>query len=685
LNFNGFLPSSGDEIRALGWERPDIIIITGDSYVDHPSFGTALLGKLLMSKGFKVAVLAQPDWRSESAIRSMPRPRLFYGINAGNVDSMVANYSPTKRKRRRDDYSPGGKAGRRPDRAVTVYSKLVRKVYPDSKIVIGGIEASLRRLAHYDYWDDKVYPSILIDSQADLLIYGMGERAIVEVAKRLERNSYAGLQGILGTAVLCDAEKAEKYEEFIELPSFDKVYSDKIEFAKAFEIIRVNDMTHKGKGLLQRYGDKVVVQFPPQPPMSTVELDSLYDLPFERKWHPMYDKLNGVPAISEVLFSITSHRGCVGGCGFCAIWAHQGKAIQKRSHESVVKEAKKLISDPRFKGMIHDVGGPTANFYDLKCKSGEFCNKRDCLYPSPCRNLKTDQTKYVQLLQKVSSLQGVKKVFVRSGVRFDYAMLDDNGGFLPELVRDHVSGQLKVAPEHISKRVLNFMRKPEHDVYEAFVSQYNTLNKRYKKKQFLVPYFISGHPGNTLADSVELACYINSLGYMPEQVQDFTPTPMTEATCMYYTGLDPRTLKQVHIPKGREKMMQRALLQTRDPKNFDLIREALISIGRSDLIGYGREYLVPPETKSGRNDKTKKSINKKQDRGGQDLNKTKIRNENKRKKVKSFGEDKKTSGFFGVSKKKSKGKVKLNQKSSGLKRTEKFKSTNENRKTRKNK
>lgn len=652
LNFEGFLPASGEEIRALGWERPDITIVTGDAYVDHPSFGTALLGKLLMSKGFKVAVLPQPDWRSEASFKSMPAPRLFFGINAGNVDSMVSNYSPSKKRRRRDDYSPGGRSGLRPDRAVTVYSKMVRRIYPDAHIVIGGIEASLRRLAHYDYWDDRVQGSILMDSGADLLIYGMGERAIVEAAKRLDRNSYAGLQGILGTAVLCDETKAEKYKDFVRLPSFEEVSSDKVAFAKAFETIRVNDMTHNGKGLLQSHGDKVVVQFPPQPPMSTAELDSLYDLPFERRWHPMYDKVGGVPAISEVLFSITSHRGCVGGCGFCAIWAHQGKAIQKRSHESVVKEARKLVADPRFKGMIHDVGGPTANFYDLKCGRGEFCNKRDCLYPSPCRNLKTDQTKYVQLLQKVSGLAGVKKVFVRSGVRFDYAMMDDGGGFLPELVREHVSGQLKVAPEHISSRVLNFMRKPCQEVYEAFVNEYDSLNKRYKKKQFLVPYFISGHPGSTLADSIELACYINSLGYMPEQVQDFTPTPMTEATCMYYTGLDPRTLEPVYVPKGREKMMQRALLQTRDPKNFELIREALTIAKRTDLIGYGRDCLVPPPNGTGNKDRSDRLRGK---RDGLD------------KKDKSFGrsgrpvldngEKRKSSGRSGHSKANSGGRV----------------------------
>ncbi|MEA4884627.1 MAG: YgiQ family radical SAM protein [Clostridia bacterium] len=584
------LPMSTEDLDALGWDRPDITLVTGDAYVDHPTFGVALLGRLLQARGYRVAVIAQPDWRSREAFEAMPPPALFFGVSAGNVDSMVANRTPTGRRRRIDAYSPGGTAGRRPDRAVIVYSNRLRECFPGVPIVIGGLEASLRRFAHYDYWDGAVRRSILLDSKADLLVYGMGERAACEIADRLsggERN----LQGISGTAAVSreipepglgetDADGRGPRTAWLEIPSFEEVIADKPTFARAFDMIRAEMAKPHPRGIIQRHGDRVVIQNSPSASLTTPEMDSIYELPFTRRWSRVYDDAGGVPALEEVLFSITSHRGCLGGCSFCAIWAHQGGAIQRRSVESLVREARRLASDPRFRGVIHDVGGPTANFYAAGCARGERCGVRECLFPEPCPNLLRDHTEYIRALRKIRAVPGVRKVFVRSGVRYDYAMLDDSGGFLPELVAHHVSGQLKVAPEHVSDRVLALMRKPGCDVYEAFTEEYKRLNRVKGKDQYLVPYFISGHPGSTLADAVALADYILSLGYTPEQVQDFTPTPMTEATCMYYTGLDPRTGKAVHVATGREKAMQRALLQPAKAENRELVAEAFAAVGR---------------------------------------------------------------------------------------------------------
>ena len=595
---NRFLPASAEEISALGWDRPDIIIVTGDAYVDHPSFGAALIGRYLSEKGFRVAIMAQPDFKSKNSFKSYPEPRLFFGVTAGNVDSMVSNYSSVKKKRRYDDYSPGGKAGMRPDRAALVYTKKLKEVFPNSKIVLGGIEASLRRLAHYDYWDDDVKASLAYDSGCDLLVYGMGELAILEAAKRLKKDIDADLSGIRGTVVVKEADFVEKIPKFIELPSFESVSSDKVEFAKAFETIRVNNMTSTGAGLYQRTGTKLVIQYPPQRELKTEELDDIYAMNFTKRWHPSYDKKGGVPGLEEVLFSITSHRGCVGGCAFCAIWAHQGKAIQKRSKDSITAEVRNLTYDSRFKGIVHDIGGPTANFYSLKCAKGKFCNERECLYPTPCRHLKTSQNEYVNVLERARTLPKVKKVFIRSGVRFDYAMMDDNGEFLPQLIKHHISGQLKVAPEHVSRKVLDYMRKPSHEVYQAFYDEYFVLNDRYSKNQYLVPYFISGHPGCTLKDAIELSKYINTLGYIPQQVQDFTPTPMTESTCMYYTKIDPRTMKAVHVPDEEEKAMQRALMQSKMKENHELARKALLISGNEKLIGKAPNCLVPDEKTS---------------------------------------------------------------------------------------
>ncbi len=600
-----FLPVSREDMKARGWEQPDFVLVTGDAYVDHPSFGTAIISRLLESRGYKVAILAQPDWHSAGDFKRFGRPRLGFLINSGNVDSMVNNFSVQKNRRKRDIYSPGGIAGRRPDRAVIVYSNRAREAYKDVPIVIGGLEASLRRFAHYDYWDDKVRRSILMDSRADILIYGMGERAVLEIAEALDSGiDAADIGWIRGTCVKAKAsEKGGSLyieDSDVILPQYETIKDDTAEakaaYNRSFALqYRSNDAI-TGKRILEEYPDGTfVVQNPPQAPLERQELDDLYALHFERAWHPCYDAEGGVPGLEEILFSITSNRGCFGGCSFCALTYHQGREVRSRSADSIVAEAELMTKDSRFKGYIHDVGGPTANFRHPSCekqlKHG-MCGGKDCLFPKPCSQLDTDHSEYLDVLERVKSVKGVKKVFVRSGVRFDYVMADmkksgRNGSgyrFLESLCADHVSGILKVAPEHSSGKVLRQMHKPDIKVFDAFASEYKAVNKRLGKRQYMVPYFISSHPGSTLDDAVDLALYMKNTGFVPDQVQDFYPTPGTLATCIYYTERDPFTGRPVYVAKDpKEKRMQRALLHFNKKKNEKLVREALAITGREDL------------------------------------------------------------------------------------------------------
>lgn len=593
-----FLPVSKEDMEARGWYYLDYIIVTGDAYVDHPSFGAALIGRLLESRGYRVGIVAQPDWKNTVDFAALGRPRYAFLITAGNLDSMVANYTAGKHKRTEDDYSPGGKAGLRPDRACIVYANRVREAFPDVPVVLGGIEASLRRLAHYDYWDDKVRRSILIDARAPLLVYGMGEQQILEIAERLKKGeAIEELNDIRGTAFVTRDLSGEKNMLFSykTLPSFQEMAENKLKYAEAFRIQYLNQNPYTGQALVQEHDGGYVVQNPPARPLSEKEMDELYSLPFMRAAHPKYAKQGGVPALQEVEFSITSHRGCFGGCAFCALNFHQGRLIQKRSAESILTEIRQMTKSENFKGIIHDIGGPTANFRNPACR-GKRCTERLCLYPEKCNNLQVDHAEYIDLLRKARSIPGVKKVFVRSGVRFDYLMADrKRKEILKELCEHHVSGLLKVAPEHVAAGTLQAMRKPPKQVFTAFRQLFYDVNKSIGKEQYLVPYFIAGHPGTTLKDAVELAEYVRDLGYNPEQVQDFTPTPGSLATCMYYTGIDPLTGKKVYVPKSeKERRMQRALLQYRDPKNHPLVREALRRAGREDLIGYGPKALVRP-------------------------------------------------------------------------------------------
>jgi len=600
-----FLPVSRDDMKARGWEQPDFVLVTGDAYVDHPSFGTAIISRLLESRGYKVAILAQPDWHSAGDFKRFGRPRLGFLINSGNVDSMVNHFSVQKNRRKRDIYSPGGMAGRRPDRAVIVYSNRAREAYRDVPIVVGGLEASLRRFAHYDYWDDKVRRSILMDSRADILIYGMGERAVLEIAEALDSGiDAADIGWIRGTCVKAKAsdEGGSLYIEDSDviLPKYDTIKDDTAEgkaaYNKSFSLqYRSNDAI-TGKRILEEYPDGTfVVQNPPQAPLERQELDDLYALHFERAWHPCYDAEGGVPGLEEILFSITSNRGCFGGCSFCALTYHQGREVRSRSADSIAAEAELMTKDSRFKGYIHDVGGPTANFRHPSCekqlKHG-MCGSKDCLFPKPCSQLDTDHSEYLDVLERVKSVKGVKKVFVRSGVRFDYVMADMRKGgrntsgyrFLESLCADHVSGILKVAPEHSSGKVLRQMHKPDIKVFDAFASEYKAVNKRLGKRQYMVPYFISSHPGSTLDDAVDLALYMKKTGFVPDQVQDFYPTPGTLATCIYYTERDPFTGRPVYVAKDpKEKRMQRALLHFNKKKNEKLVRKALAITGREDL------------------------------------------------------------------------------------------------------
>ena len=578
----------------LGWKQPDFVYVIGDAYVDHPSFGHAIISRVLENAGYKVAICSQPDWKNPDSVNIFGTPRLAYLVSAGNMDSMVNHYSVGKHRRKTDAYTPGGVTGKRPDYAAVVYCNLIRQTHKDIPIILGGIEGSLRRLAHYDYWSDKLKRSILLDSQADLISYGMGERSIVEIADALNSGlSVRDLTFIDGTVY---KTTSPDFEDAITLPSFDELRKNKRRYAESFYQQYINTDPFTAKRLIEPYGREYVVQNPPQKPLSTQEMDAVYALPYQNAPHPSYQQ--GVPAIAEVQFSLVSNRGCFGGCSFCALTFHQGRIVQTRSHESILAEAEAMTKRPDFKGYIHDVGGPTANFRHPACekqlKHG-VCPAKQCLFPSPCKNLRADHKDYVNLLRKLRSLPKVKKVFIRSGIRFDYLLADKDNAFLKELVEHHVSGQLKVAPEHVSDPVLKYMGKPRHAVYQSFCRRYERLNEKLGKKQYLVPYLMSSHPGCSLKEAVELAEYVRDLGYMPEQVQDFYPTPSTLSTVMYYTGLDPRTMEPVYVPTDpHEKAMQRALIQYRDPKNYALIHEALEKTGRTDLIGYDKHCLIRP-------------------------------------------------------------------------------------------
>ena len=599
----GFLPLCRKDMEERGWEQVDFVYVCGDAYVDHPSFGHAVITRLLEAHGYKVGIIAQPDWKEKTSVMEYGEPRLAFLVSAGNMDSMVNHYSVSKRPRRTDAYTPGGVMGKRPDYAAVVYGNLIRQTYKKTPVILGGIEASLRRMAHYDYWSDRLKRSILLDSGADLISYGMGERSILEIAEALEAGiDVKDLTFIPGTVFR--AKSLDSVYDPVILPGFEEMKQDKLLYAKSFYIQYCNTDPIKGRCLAEPYGEHLyVVQNPPSRPLGQEEMDEVYGYPYMRTYHPSYEKDGGVPAIAEVKFSLISNRGCFGGCSFCALTFHQGRILQTRSHESLLDEAVKMTEDPDFKGYIHDVGGPTANFRQPSCdKQLEHgvCKNRQCLYPKPCRNLKADHKDYVRLLRKLREIPKVKKVFIRSGIRFDYVMADPDDTFFRELCAYHVSGQLKVAPEHVSDAVLSRMGKPENKVYQAFVKKYKRINQELGKDQYLVPYLMSSHPGSTLKEAVELAEYLRDLGYMPEQVQDFYPTPSTISTCMYYTGVDPRDMKPVYVPKNpHEKAMQRALIQYRDPKNYDLVLEALKKAGRMDLVGYDRHCLLRPKKQGG--------------------------------------------------------------------------------------
>ncbi len=595
---NGFLPITKEELQGMGVNQPDFVYVIGDAYVDHPSFGHAVISRVLQAHGFSVGIIAQPDWRTEKSIAVFGEPRLGFLVTAGNMDSMVNHYTVSKKRRHTDAFTPGGVMGKRPDYATIVYCNLIRRTYKRTPIIIGGIEASLRRLAHYDYWSDKMKRSILLDSGADLISYGMGERSIVEIAEALDSGiAVADITFINGTVY--KTRKREDIYDAVELPHFEEVKRDKKSYAKSFYIQYCNTDSISGKRLFETYDEKLfVVQNPAAEPLSESEMDDVYDLPYMRTYHPSYQEAGGIPAMKEVQFSLVSSRGCFGGCNFCALTFHQGRRIQARSHASIINEAKQMIQIPEFKGYIHDVGGPTANFRTPSCKkqlSKGVCSGKQCLFPAPCKNLEIDHNDYLGLLQKLRELPKVKKVFIRSGVRYDYLIYDQDQRFLKELCEHHVSGQLKVAPEHVSNAVLEKMGKPGFEVYRRFTEAYRKTNEILGKKQYLVPYLMSSHPGSTLKEAVELAEFLRDLGYMPEQVQDFYPTPSTISTCMYYTGLDPRTMQPVYTAVNpHEKAMQRALIQYRDPKNYELVREALQKAGREDLIGFDKRCLIRP-------------------------------------------------------------------------------------------
>ena len=610
-----------EDMKKRGWTQADFVFVIGDAYVDHPSFGPAIISRLLERYGYKVCMIAQPDWKNDKSIDVFGRPRLGFLVCGGNMDSMVNHYSVSKKRRQKDAYSPGGQMGLRPDYATTVYCNLIRRTYKDVPIIIGGIEASLRRMAHYDYWSDKLKHSILVDSSADILSYGMGEHSMIEIAEALD--SGIDVKDITFVRGTCYRTKdiSGVPEDSIILPDYDSLSKDRLEYARSFYTQYINTDPYSAKTLVEGYGNRgYVVQNPPAYPLTQMEMDDVYDLPYMNNYHPIYEEAGGIPAISEIKFSLTSNRGCFGGCSFCALTFHQGRIIQTRSHESLIKEAERMTHDPDFKGYIHDVGGPTANFRHKSCAKQDkygVCTNKQCLFPEPCRNLKVDHKDYVELLRKLEAVPGVKKVFIRSGIRFDYVMADSNDEFLKELCEKHISGQLRVAPEHVSDNVLSMMGKPQNSVYEKFIDRYKRVNAKTGKQQYVVPYLMSSHPGSTLKEAVELAEYVRDIGYMPEQVQDFYPTPSTISTCMYYTGVDPRTMKPVYVPHNpHEKAMQKALMMYRKPENYDLVKEALIKAGRQDLIGFDKKCLIAPRKMNrkgehqgqrsyGKNDKSK--------------------------------------------------------------------------------
>lgn len=598
-----FLPLTLEEMNKYGWDRPDFVYITGDAYIDHPSFGPAIITRVLENFGYKCCIISQPNIDNDDDFKRFPEPKLGFLISSGNIDSMVNHYSVSKRRRNRDYYTPGGVMGKRPDRCLIRYSTKVRELYPDANIVVGGVEASLRRLAHYDYWDDKVRKSILLDSKADLLLYGMGEKTIVQVADALASGLKASDTIYIRNSVWKTKDKDLLPYNGIFMPKFNEIRTNRYKYVEAFKLQYKNADAFIGRPLIETYDDGTyVIQNEPEFPLSTEELDQIYDLPFMRTTHPLLEAQGHVPAIDEVQFSIISNRGCFGNCNFCAITFHQGQIIQSRSKESIVDEAIKITKMPNFKGYIHDVGGPTANFYHPACgkqMQHGACRHQKCLSFKPCKNLIANHEDYIEVLRAVREIPGIKKVFVRSGIRYDYVMYDKDKTFMDELVKYHISGQLKVAPEHVDDRVLAHMGKPSRELYDKFVDLYFKTNKKYNKEQYLVPYLMSSHPGSTLDCAINLACYIRDTGHQPEQVQDFYPTPGTASTCMYYTGIDPFTDEDVYVPKKpREKAMQRALMQYKNPKNYDLVYEALVKAHREDLIGYGKNCLIPPRNKN---------------------------------------------------------------------------------------
>lgn len=592
-----FLPLTIEEMHEYGWEQPDFVYVTGDAYIDHPSFGPAIITRVLENFGYKCCIVSQPQKDSDYTL--FGEPRLGFLVSSGNIDSMVNHYSVSKKRRSKDYYTPNGEMGKRPDRATIVYCNTLRKLYPHAAIITGGVEASLRRLSHYDYWDDKVRKSILIDSKADLVLYGMGEKTIVEVADALDSGLDVKDIIYIRNSVWKTKDKDLIPENAIMLPSFEKVSKDKLAYVDSFKLQYKNCDAFKGKPLVEQYGDTYVIQNEPQFPLSQEEMDATYSLPYMRETHPLIEAKGHVPAIDEVKFSIISNRGCFGGCHFCALTFHQGRIIQSRSKESIVDEAIKISQDKDFKGYIHDVGGPTANFYRPACgkqmKNG-VCTHRECIGYDPCKNLEVDHTEYLDILREVRKLPGIKKVFVRSGLRYDYIMYDKNKEFFEELIQHHVSGQLKVAPEHVDDRVLSRMGKPSRGLYDKFTELYFNINKKIGKEQYIVPYLMSSHPGSTMECAVTLAEYLRDIKYTPEQVQDFYPTPGTASTCMYYTGIDPFTMDKVYVPRDpHEKAMQRALMQYKKPNNYSLVREALIQANRPDLIGYDKKCLIKPK------------------------------------------------------------------------------------------
>ena len=636
-----FLPIDREDMKKRGWDEVDFVYVCGDAYVDHPSFGAAIITRILEAHGYRIGFIAQPDWKDDSSIQVFGRPRLGFLVSAGNMDSMVNHYTVSKKRRNQDAYTPGGVIGKRPDYATIVYCNLIRKVYKKVPIIIGGIEASLRRLAHYDYWSNTLKHSILMDSQANILIYGMGEHSVVEIADALDSGlAVEDITYVRGTVY--HAKNLDSVYDYEMLPSFDELKKDKKEYAASFYTQYCNTDSITAKCLVESYGNNgYVVQNPPSAPLTELEMDDVYELPYMRAYHPSYEKDGGVPALNEIKFSLTSNRGCFGGCSFCALTFHQGRVIQTRSHESLVNEAKEMTKDPDFKGYIHDVGGPTANFRHTACEKQKkygVCTNKQCLFPKPCQNLKVDHKDYLALLKKIRQIPGVKKVFVRSGIRFDYVMADSDDTFLRELCKYYISGQLRVAPEHISDAVLDKMGKPHNAVYEQFIKRYQKVNATVGKEQFVVPYLMSSHPGSTLKEAVELAEYLRDLGYMPEQVQDFYPTPSTISTCMYYTGVDPRTMEEVYVPVNpHEKAMQRALIQYRNPHNYDLVKEALIKAGRTDLIGFEEGCLIAPRKEHWREEKWDKKHQKTKNKRTDKTNDAgKSRNANSKKNDKSI-------------------------------------------------